>query len=92
MTDTAPAAIPPSAQLTRPDGRVEIAPGTPPPSGPDANADLLLVPVDKRTWTTYYFSALCVAQGRTPTARQGADQCFRHRSRQPREHVSAVRG
>ncbi|MFI1167636.1 hypothetical protein ACH4UM_29575 [Streptomyces sp. NPDC020801] len=92
MTDTAPTAITPSAQVTRPDGRVEIAPGTPPPSGPYANADLLPVPVGKRTWTTYDFSALCVAQERTPTARQRADQRFRHRSRRPREHVSAVRG
>lgn len=60
MTDTAPTAIPSSAQHTLSDGRVEIAPGTPPPSGPYANADLLPVPVARRTWTTYNFSALWV--------------------------------
>jgi NCS1 family nucleobase:cation symporter-1 len=68
MTDTAPPAIPMAAQVTRPDGRVEFAPGIPPPSGPYANGDLLPVPVEKRTWTTYNFSALCVAQERTHTA------------------------
>jgi hypothetical protein len=92
MTDTAPTAIPMSAQVTLPDGRVELAPGSAPPSGPYANEDLLPVPVKRRTWTTYNFSALWVAQERTHTARQGADQRFRHRSREPREHVSAVRG
>ncbi|MFE0805679.1 NCS1 family nucleobase:cation symporter-1 [Streptomyces sp. NPDC058812] len=60
MTDTAPTAIPPSAQVTLPDGRVELAPGSPPPSGPYANEDLLPVPVGGRTWTTYNFSALWV--------------------------------
>ena len=60
MTDTAPTAIPPTAQVTLSDGRVEIAPGSPPPSGPYANDDLLPVPVEKRTWTTYNFSALWV--------------------------------
>ncbi|MGV9279011.1 hypothetical protein [Streptomyces sp. NPDC003730] len=43
MTDTAPTAIPPSSQVTLPDGRVELAPGSPPPSGPYANEDLLPV-------------------------------------------------
>ncbi|MEU6480023.1 NCS1 family nucleobase:cation symporter-1 [Streptomyces sp. NPDC047017] len=60
MTDTAPPAIPPSTQVVLPDGRVEIAPGTPSPDGPHANADLLPVPVAGRTWTTYNFSALWV--------------------------------
>ncbi|MFJ2606964.1 NCS1 family nucleobase:cation symporter-1 [Streptomyces sp. NPDC091279] len=60
MTDTAPSAIPPTARATLTDGRVEIAPGTPLPTGPYANEDLLPVPVEKRTWTTYNFSALWV--------------------------------
>ncbi|MFI2433148.1 NCS1 family nucleobase:cation symporter-1 [Streptomyces sp. NPDC018693] len=60
MTDTAPAAIPPTSQVTLADGRVEIAPGAPQPSGPYANEDLLPVPVEKRTWTTYNFSALWI--------------------------------
>lgn len=60
MTDTAPTAIPPASQVTLADGRVEIAPGSPQPSGPFANEDLLPVPVEKRTWTTYNFSALWV--------------------------------
>ena len=49
MTDTAPAAIEPTAQVTLADGRVELAPGSPLPSGPYANDDLLPVPVEKRT-------------------------------------------
>ncbi|MFF0131611.1 hypothetical protein [Streptomyces mirabilis] len=92
MTETVPSEGPPVAQVTLPDGRVEIAPDAPAPSGPYANEDLLPVPVEKRTWTTYNFSALCVAQERTHTAWQGADQRFRQRSRWSREHVSAVRG
>ncbi|MES9523220.1 NCS1 family nucleobase:cation symporter-1 [Streptomyces capoamus] len=60
MTDTAPSAVPISGQVTLPDGRVELAPGTPPPSGPYANEDLLPVPAAGRTWTTYNFSALWV--------------------------------
>ncbi|MFJ3231855.1 NCS1 family nucleobase:cation symporter-1 [Streptomyces sp. NPDC086787] len=60
MTDTAPTDIPMTSQVTLPDGRVEIAPGTPPPSGPYANEDLLPVPIAKRTWTTYNFCALWV--------------------------------
>jgi NCS1 family nucleobase:cation symporter-1 len=68
MTDTAPTAIPLSDQVTGPDGRVEFAPGSAQPTGPYANEDLLPVPVARRTWTTYNFSALCVAQERTLTA------------------------
>ncbi|GGW79264.1 nitrate reductase [Streptomyces lucensis JCM 4490] len=60
MTETAPTAIPNPAQVTLPDGRVELAPGTAPAGGPYANEDLLPVPVAKRTWTTYNFSALWV--------------------------------
>ncbi|MER7917108.1 MULTISPECIES: NCS1 family nucleobase:cation symporter-1 [unclassified Streptomyces] len=60
MTDTAPAHIPPPAQVTLADGRVEIAPGAPRPSGRYANEDLLPVPAARRTWTTYNFSALWV--------------------------------
>ncbi|MFF4962352.1 hypothetical protein [Streptomyces sp. NPDC001222] len=65
MTDTVPWAVPMSAQVIRPDGGVESAPGSPQPSGPAADEDLLPVPVDKRTWTTYNFSALWVARERT---------------------------
>ncbi|MET7438750.1 NCS1 family nucleobase:cation symporter-1 [Streptomyces sp. NPDC004082] len=60
MTDTVPTDSPPPAQVTLPDGRVEIAPGASRPTGPYANEDLLPVPVEKRTWTTYNFSALWV--------------------------------
>ncbi|MGW3979576.1 cytosine permease, partial [Streptomyces mirabilis] len=60
MTETVPSEGPPVAQVTLPDGRVEIAPDAPAPSGPYANEDLLPVPVERRTWTTYNFSALWV--------------------------------
>ncbi len=60
MTDTAPPGIPPTRQVTLPDGRVELAPGAPAPGGPHANADLLPVPAARRTWTTYNFCALWV--------------------------------
>src|SRR5690606_16286798 len=60
MTDTAPTAIPAPSQVTLADGRVELAPDATAPSGRYANADLLPVPVRRRTWTTYNFSALWV--------------------------------
>jgi NCS1 family nucleobase:cation symporter-1 len=60
MTETVPSEGPPVAQVTLADGRVEIAPDAPAPTGPYANEDLLPVPVEKRTWTTYNFSALWV--------------------------------
>jgi NCS1 family nucleobase:cation symporter-1 len=65
MTDTAPpAATPPgppfAGQVTLPDGRVELAPDSPPPGGRYANTDLLPVPAAGRTWSTYNFSALWV--------------------------------
>ncbi|GAB2589109.1 NCS1 family nucleobase:cation symporter-1 [Streptomyces capparidis] len=56
MTATAP--VP--AQITHPDGRVELAPGASAPSGRYANADLLPVPVAERRWTTYNFAALWI--------------------------------
>ncbi|MFF8593619.1 hypothetical protein ACF061_19675 [Streptomyces sp. NPDC015220] len=44
MTDTAASGIPSPAQVTLPDGRVQLAPGAPPPAGPYADADPLPVP------------------------------------------------
>src|SRR5689334_16991733 len=40
--------------------RVDLPTDAGPPSGPYANPDLLPVPVARRTWTTYNFSALWV--------------------------------
>ncbi|MGO4420324.1 cytosine permease, partial [Streptomyces sp. MCAF7] len=57
MTAGAP---PPSAQTTHPDGRVELPVGAAAPTGRYANEDLLPVPVARRTWNTYNFTALWV--------------------------------
>lgn len=84
MTETVPSEGPPVAQVTLADGRVEIAPDAPAPSGPYANEDLLPVPVEKRTWTTYNFSALCVAQEETRTSAWGADLRVRGSARRTR--------
>jgi NCS1 family nucleobase:cation symporter-1 len=55
MTATAP----PPAGRAEADGRVELSPDAV-PSGPYANEDLLPVPLAKRKWTTYNFTALWV--------------------------------
>ncbi|MGW4516085.1 hypothetical protein ACWEO4_29770 [Streptomyces sp. NPDC004393] len=65
MTDTVPWATPMAAQVIRPDGSGEFAPASPQPSGPYAGEDRLPVPVDRRTSTTYDFSALWAARERT---------------------------
>ncbi|WP_431964123.1 NCS1 family nucleobase:cation symporter-1 [Actinacidiphila sp. bgisy160] len=55
MTATAP----PPAGRAGADGRVELSPGAV-PSGRYANEDLLPVPLAKRKWTTYNFTALWI--------------------------------
>lgn len=62
MTDTAPATPGPhgAEQLTRPDGRVELADGVIPPLGRYSNPDLHPVPIAERRWNTYDFTALWV--------------------------------
>ncbi|MCQ4079384.1 NCS1 family nucleobase:cation symporter-1 [Streptomyces sp. RB6PN25] len=60
MSAATPVPSPSAAQLTHPDGRVELADGVS-LSDPDfANADLRPVPVERRHWTTYNFLALWV--------------------------------
>ncbi|WP_435132065.1 NCS1 family nucleobase:cation symporter-1 [Actinacidiphila sp. bgisy144] len=65
MTDTAP--IPPpaspggSAQQAYPDGRVALSDPSAVASAPFANAELVPVPVEQRTWGVYNYLALWVA-------------------------------
>ncbi|GAA4623408.1 NCS1 family nucleobase:cation symporter-1 [Actinoallomurus vinaceus] len=56
MTATSPS----PAEPTVSGGRVELPPGAAVPTGPYANEDLLPVPIAKRRWTTYNFTALWV--------------------------------
>ncbi|MFG2193559.1 NCS1 family nucleobase:cation symporter-1 [Streptomyces sp. NPDC048639] len=63
MKDRVPAGRPPSPiprQVTHPDGRVELPPGTELPDGRFSNQDLRPVPLSGRHWTTYNFAALWV--------------------------------
>ncbi len=62
ITETVPSEGPPVAQADAP--RLRLV-ATPAPSGPYANEDLLPVPVEKRTCTTYNFSALWVGMAHT---------------------------
>ncbi|MET9873707.1 NCS1 family nucleobase:cation symporter-1 [Actinacidiphila glaucinigra] len=50
----------PPAQITHPDGRVELRLDAAVPHGPYANQDLLPIPIAKRHWTTYNFTALWI--------------------------------
>jgi len=56
---------------TRTDGRIEPAEALTDPRF--ANDDLVPVPVERRTWGTYNYLALCVAQEKTRTLARGAD-------------------
>ncbi|MFF6832747.1 cytosine permease [Streptomyces sp. NPDC012438] len=60
MTATTPAGRPAIA-----DDRVELAPGTVPADPRFVNDDLLPVPVERRRWTTYDFTALWVGMAHT---------------------------
>ena len=50
----------PPGQVTHPDGRVELTDPAAISNSPYANEDLVPVPVEKRTWTTYNYLALWV--------------------------------
>ncbi|MCO6003665.1 NCS1 family nucleobase:cation symporter-1 [Actinoallomurus purpureus] len=54
------ATSPPPADPAFSGGRVELPAGVAAPTGPYANEDLLPVPIAKRKWTTYNFTALWV--------------------------------
>lgn len=65
MTDAVPGSpgspsSPGGEQLTRPDGRVELADGVIPADSRYSNADLRPVRIADRRWTTYNFAALWV--------------------------------
>jgi NCS1 family nucleobase:cation symporter-1 len=50
-----------ATQITQPDGRVELADTASVADSPYANPELLPVPVAKRTWTTYNYTALWIS-------------------------------
>jgi NCS1 family nucleobase:cation symporter-1 len=56
MTATSPSPADPTVS----GGRIELPAGAAAPTGPYANEDLLPVPIAKRRWTTYNFTALWV--------------------------------
>ncbi len=63
MTATVPPTPPPPDAIPAPavpSGRVELAPGQLPDDPRFTNDDLLPVPVERRTWTTYNFAALWI--------------------------------
>ncbi|HWC82333.1 MAG TPA: NCS1 family nucleobase:cation symporter-1 [Pseudonocardiaceae bacterium] len=57
LTDANPAE---AAQITHPDGRVELADPAAIADSPYANPELAPLPVAKRTWSTYNFAALWI--------------------------------